>query len=263
MIFLSAFTHSIIVKSYEHKRRPGQFLEEYKWLLKSIYRSYPEAIPILFNFEGIIPVEQLKKIHNKLIIFNWNKHFKEGLGIDLNYLRILRECLIMFDDDIVMIDPDCLVVKRFDELFEDDVDITAVSRGKVTWNNLRQDIIFAPAIYHKKRREVIFNYINYLFKEGYKQGKKSGDWWANVQPMVTKIFIDSDIDLSVDFNGFPARYGETELQGIKTKLKVIPQYVLSYPIQDEKYYPETAIIHYKNYKDRKTPEIIYKNWVER
>ena len=263
MIFLSAFTQSVIIDSYKHKRRAGQFLEEYKWLLKSINRIYPDTMAVLFNFEGIINVTELKKIHNKLIVFNWNKSFKPELGIDLNYLRVLKETLDMFNDDIVMLDPDCLVVKEFDNLLKDDVDITAVTRGWINWNGFRQDIIFAPAIYHKNRKEVIHNYINYLFKESYKLGYKTNDWWANVQPAVTKIYLDAGIDLTVDFNGFPSHYGSIKLQGIETKLKVVPQYILSYPIQDEKYYPETCIIHYKNYKDRSTPEKVFKQWGER
>jgi len=268
MIFLTAFTHSIIVEDYKHKRRAGQFLEEYKWLLKSIEKHYPNNLALLYNFEGIIDVTELKKIHNKTLVFNWNKLFKPELGIDLNYLRALKSTLGLFDDNILMLDPDCLVVKKFGELLIDDVDITAVTRGWVTWNGLRNDIIFAPCIYHNKRKDVILNYIDYLFKAGYKMGALRKDWWSNVQPCVTQIYLDAGIDLSVDFNGFPPKYGTIKLEGIETKLKVIPQYILSYPIQldtsgEEKYYPETKIIHYKNYKDRKTPEEVYKNWMQK
>jgi hypothetical protein len=269
MIFLSAFTHSIVVKEYEGKRRAGQFYEEYKWLLRSINKVYPDAVAVLFNFEGIININELKSIHQKTIVFNWNKHFKEYLGIDLNYLSALKTILDLMDDNIIMLDPDCLVIKNFDELLTDDVDITAVTRGRVNWRSGRHDIIFAPAIYHKENRNTVKAYVDHLYLKAYKLAEQTKDFWSNVQASVTDLFLSAGMNLQVDFNGFPPEYGRLKIDDYNVKLKVIPQYILSYPIQiddksgEEKYYPETKIIHYKNYKDRSTPEKVFNKWMNR
>lgn len=263
MIFLTAFTNSIIVKEYKHKRRTGQFLEEYKWLLRSINKHYPESIAVLYNFEGIVNPNELKAIHQKTIIFNWNKKFREELGIDLNYLIALKETLSLFDDDIIMIDPDCLIVKRFDELLNDDVDITAATRGPVKWNGVYHNLIFAPAIYHNRRKDALFSYISKLYLKAYLTGEQTKDYWSNVQASMNEIFFAAGMKLECDMEKFTPEYGEAEIQNQRIKLKVIPQYILSYPIQEEKYYPETCIIHYKNYKDRNHPETVYKNWIKR
>ena len=263
MIFLTAFTHSIIVDSYKHKRQAGQFYEEYKVLLKSINKIYPEATPVLFLFEGICNINELRKLHPKVFVFNWQKYFKPELGIDLNYLLALKETIQFFDENIIMIDPDCIIVKRFDEYIDDDYDVTVVTRGHIKWNNRRNDIIFAPAIYNQKKLTGVISYIDHLFVKGYKNGVNTGDWWANVQPEVTQIYIEAGINLDINFDGFPSSFGRIKIDDKEIKLKVVPQYVLSYPIQDEKYYPETRIIHYKNYKYRSTPEEVFKKWGDR
>lgn len=248
MIFLTAFSQNILVPEYQKKRHPGQFFEEYKYLLKTIFKIYPDATPILYIFEGKINSKLLKDIHPKLIIFDWNSQYNERIGIDLNNLKTLMATMDLFDEPIIMLDTDCLIIKRFDEYIQDDVDITAVTRGFVKWNGDRHDLIFAPAIYHNHRPQNVRAYISKLFKIAHERGFNSGDWWPNVQAAVNDIFLEAQIDLRVDYDGFPSRYGQMIIDSLQVNLKVTPQFVLGYPIQDEKFYDETRIIHYKTHK---------------
>ena len=256
MIFLTAFTNNIIIKDYKRKRKFGQFFNEYIYLLRSIRIFYPDAIPVLYLFQGSINEDGLKHQNPNLIIHNWNKRFRPELGIDLNIILALKEAMTLYDDDIILLDTDCLVVKKFDELLIDPVDITSVTRGKISWNDRRHYIIFGPSIYHKSRKSAVYNYLNELFRRGYEVGSQTGDWWANVQPCITDIYMEAGIATDIK----EPHYGAKIINGCIVKLKVISQYIFSYPIQDEKFYDETCIIHYKNHRLRYFPNKLFNKW---
>ena len=99
--------------------------------------------------------------------------------------------------------------------------------------------------------------------KGYKIGGITKDFWSNVQAGVNELFFSAGMKLEVDYKHFNPEYGTLNTGKEEVKLKVLPQYVLAYPIQEEKYYPETCIIHYKNYKNRNRPADVYRDWVDR
>lgn len=271
MIFLSAFSQSIIVPGYERKRKPGQFFEEYKYLLKSIFLFYPEATPLLYLLEGEINQDELMKIHPKLLIFDFSKLYKKDLGIDLNIVLILMSLIsnpIWKGQNIVTLDTDSLIVGRFDEyIFDYKADITQVCRGHISWKGFRQDLVFGPGIYHRNNDDNVMTYLDFLFELGLRHGQKENDFWVNVQPSVFKIYEAAGVDTDIDFNGFPSHQGTWRIMDEShvlrfVTLKAVPQYVLAYPIQEEKYYSETKIIHYKNHPDRKEREKIFNKWIQ-
>lgn len=270
MIFLSAFSQSIIVPGYEKKRRPGQFYEEYKFLLKTIKIFYPDSIPVLFLIEGDIDENELKKIHPRVQVIDASNKYVKEFGIDLNILLFIRSIIvnpIYSGQNIVTLDTDSLIVQKFDEyIFDYFTDVTQVSRGNVSWNGYRQDIIFGNGIYYRNNDENLLTYLDILFKRGLDHGRMTGDFWSNVQPEVYHLFEKAGVNMEVDFNGFPCHSGilnirEESGRKLFIKLKAVPQYVLSYPIQAETFYPETAIIHYKNHPYRKNIQKLFDKWV--
>ena len=253
MIFLSAVTESVAVKGYEKKRKTGQFFNEYQFLLKTISRVYPDAVPVLVVFEGNYQKYKLKDHNKNLLIFDWRKKFNPDLGIDTNKLYAVKEIIKLMDETIILLDTDCFIVKNFDEyIFDDKVDITSVTRGKINFNGVRQDIIFAVNIFNNKNRYVLFNFIDKIIEYGRIRAVKTGDNWNNIQPGFTACYLKYKIDLSINMKTLESNCGTVAVNDESSiRVKIVPQYVLAYPIQKEKYYDQTCIIHYKNHPLRK------------
>lgn len=259
MIFLSVITNKTI-KPLKGRRKDGEFYIQYKYLLKSINKIYPNAIPILYVLEGDMPRHNLENLHKNVIVVDYRKQYKEKAGMDTNKLIILKNVINEYNDHVVLIDTDCLVIKKFDEYLNDDVDITNINRGETMYKNVRQDICFGVFIFHKYRLDNLRIFIDRLILMGKDHGAKTKDWWNNIQPMVTKIYHEAGIDTSDASN---IVRGDIEVNGVTIKAKAVPSYVLGNSFRYEKNgtpHPDARILHYKTSK----PYVkdLYKLYVE-
>lgn len=262
MIFLTAFSHSIIVEDYMSKRSNGQYFKEYCQLLRSIHRTYPKAIAVLYLLEGDIDEKKLFKIHGNLIMFDYRNKFKTELGIDVNILYVLKSAMNIFKNEIVLLDSDNLVIRNFDHILKTDVHISAPTRGNVSWRGHRQDIIFNAIIIHNKDRALQLEFIDQLIARSMFRATKDNDYWSNVQSTLTDFYLESGVNTEVDMKEFRSTQGVHSIKEKGLLLQAVPQYVISYPIQEEKRYDQTCIVHYKNHSLRKEPEKLFDQWMQ-
>jgi len=260
MIFVTAITEDIVVKGYEKKRKAGQFYEEYKYLLKSLQTVYPDATPMLFILQGKYNRAELEALHEKLEVVDYTKKYNPLLGIDTNYLLIIQEVYNNTDQDVVMLDTDCIVIRRFDDYCVDDIDVTVTTRGGLTWNGERHDIVFAPAIYHQNNRDAVNEYIDTLISMGAEYARVHANDWINIQASVNQLYLEGGM-----LDGFPSSGDlkvDTEKTGVISgvRLRVVSQFVLGYSfdVRTEEPKPETRIIHYKGHKSKRKE--VYDRW---
>ena len=263
MVFLSGLTIDIEVKDYKRKRSPGQYLNEYKYLLKTINHFYPHASAVLYIFQGEVDDKELKDIHPNTSIVNAQKLFKKDKGIDLNLLFALKEIMELYKQTVILMDTDCFIVNDFTDIINDYPDITAVTRGKLNWKGFPANIVNAVSIYNSMRPHSVFAYLERLIKNATKHINSTKDNWNNVQPYMTIMFEKAGVDLSIKASEIQSpKYGEAYYSSnLPVYLKAIDQRILAYPIQDEIFYKETKIIHYKNHKlRRKDLDQLYELW---
>lgn len=263
MIFLTAFSNKILVPDYMNKRRVGQYAEEYKYLLKSISKTYPEATPIYYLFEGELNQDIFLPYNERVKGNDWTERYNAEKGIDSNILGCILHAMSEYPtEDILLLDPDCLVIKKFDEHLQNDCDLMVTTRGALSWRDGRHDIIFNAIMLRREGNPGHNRFLSELITRSEKRRIETKDNWSNVQSSLTDMILEERIKTEVDFKGFPPHKGVLRLAGLRLQVKVIPQYVMSYPIQDEKRYEETCIIHYKNYRLRRFPDQVYNEWMK-
>lgn len=258
MIFLSVITQAVEVAGYSKKRKSGQFHHEYGWLLKSIYKTYPEAIPVLYVLEGSVDVETLKGFHPNLTVVDYTNRYKRELGIDIHKLKAVREAYQQYGDNVLLSDTDCIVSKRFDDFLETTADVTFIKRGKVMWLNHRQDVCFGVSLYHNNNSSAVVAFIDDFIQRGTQAGRRRGDWWNNCQPICTEYCLEVGEYMLGDKTDI--QQGVVNIGGQDVVIRAVPQGYLgdSFNHKTEQPHPDSRILHYKQ---RKLPvDEIYKRW---
>ena len=233
MIFLTCLT----IESRRSNYNFQDALNQYIFLVKSIMKFHPEA-KIVLKIMDATPI---------------NENYDPEL-FDLNRLEIAKE-LLESNEPIILIDADCLICKKLDPFFQNDlIDATYTMRGKM---GNGENINFGVSIYHNKLHcRILINKIrNKVLKSPFEDKR-----WNEVQPVLPEIFTDIKPTIFDDWNKEeinPARIVPN--YGNEHYLRLIDSKLLN--CTTEKDYSNAFIIHYKNKKNH--AEELYNKFVLR
>lgn len=255
MIFYTALTYKPV------------YVEQYRYLLKSIHHIYPNATPILYlltDFDRTV-LDSLWRENKNLIFVDWREGFNPSLGFDTNFIRGLRHCYQQNSDCIVSLDADMLVCKPFDEFLDNDADVTATSRGYIKDKMGRQDICFGVTIYSQRNPHSVIAFFDALEERALKWFNPENRTWFEIQTEFNNIFMMAGGEL---LDGYPAKHYEKHEPPIPARvgrfifkqqeiiLRVADFILLgcSYPPR----YGESYIIHYK--REKSSYKMLYQEY---